>query len=320
MRKILVLRGGALGDFIVTLPALALLRRRWPEAQIELIGNASAAILARDERLLDTIHSQHEARWSALFGTAALPSALAAWLAEFDLVLNYWPDPEGELRARFPVRAGQRFLHAAAMPAQAPAAAHYCAPLCELGLETADYFFRFAVADRAGSPSRPEFSETSPAPGPTAHDDTESRPRTDLIAIHPGSGSPRKNWPAERWRELIASLKTPILLIVGEAENESWLAQTATPAAPVELAANLPLPVLRERLTRCRFFIGHDSGISHLAAACGVPSLLLFGPTDPAMWAPPASHVRVLRRGPDLNSISVADVRRELAAAGALRA
>ena len=46
MRRILVLRGGALGDFIVTLPALALLRRRWPAARIELTGNSTAAQLA----------------------------------------------------------------------------------------------------------------------------------------------------------------------------------------------------------------------------------------------------------------------------------
>ena len=69
MRKILVLRGGALGDFIVTLPALALLRRRWPESRIELAGNAVAAEIGRREGLLDAVHSQHEARWSGLYGS-----------------------------------------------------------------------------------------------------------------------------------------------------------------------------------------------------------------------------------------------------------
>jgi len=58
----------------------------------------------------------------------------------------------------------------------------------------------------------------------------------------------------------------------------------------------------------CRLFLGHDSGISHLAAACGVPCVLLFGPTDPATWAPPGPHVHVVRRDPDLTSITVADV------------
>src|SRR3954463_6636635 len=94
MQKILVLRGGALGDFIVTLPALALLRDRWPSARIELVGNATAAQLARARGLLNAVHSQHEAQWSALFAETALPKELDAWLSEFDLILNYWPDAD----------------------------------------------------------------------------------------------------------------------------------------------------------------------------------------------------------------------------------
>ena len=84
MQKILVLRGGALGDFIVTLPALARLRQRWPAARIELAGNATAAELARSRGMLDTVHSQHEARWGALFNDAPLPAPFSSWLASFD--------------------------------------------------------------------------------------------------------------------------------------------------------------------------------------------------------------------------------------------
>ncbi|HVS53394.1 MAG TPA: glycosyltransferase family 9 protein [Opitutaceae bacterium] len=293
MRRILVLRGGALGDFIVTLPALALLRRRWPEAHIELVGNAAAAALALHRGLLDRVHSQHEARWSALFDPAPLPAALGAWLAEFDLVVNYWPDPQGELRGHFPCRAGQKFLAAEAMPQCAPAAAHYCEPLRERGLVAEKFWF--ALDEEIIGRGR----QTLPC-----------------IAVHPGSGSPRKNWPIARWRELIAELDAPLLLILGEAERETWrpLADAGL-GSQVRLAENLPLETLVAELKHCRLFLGHDSGISHLAAACGVPSVLLFGPTDPAMWSPPAPHVRVLHCGPDLSSISIADVRQAITSA-----
>src|SRR5438094_10657829 len=97
MRRILVRRGGALGDFIVTLPALGLLRQRSPGGRIELIGNATAAALAQARGLLDAAHSQHEARWAALFGAGPLPAELAGWLRAFDLVLNFWPDVDGAL-------------------------------------------------------------------------------------------------------------------------------------------------------------------------------------------------------------------------------
>ena len=61
-------------------------------------------------------------------------------------------------------------------------------------------------------------------------------------------------------------------------------------------------------------YIGHDTGISHLAAVLGVPSLLLFGPTDPAVWAPPHGFVQVLRApGNDLSQLELSTV---FAAAG----
>ena len=293
MRKILVLRGGALGDFLVTLPAFALLRTGWPAARIELAGNATAATLALSRGLIDAAHSQHEARWAALFDSGPLPVEFGAWLADFDLVVNFWPDPACELQRRFPCREGQRFLTAAAMPARAPAAAHYCAPLRDLGLATGMFWFPL---------ERPDLTTPRAVP---------------RVAVHPGSGSPLKNWPLDRWVELCAwltgELGAELLIVSGEAEPPEVLAGFG------QSARNLPLPALTTGLGRCQFFVGHDSGISHLAAACSVPSVLLFGPTDPAMWAPPAPHVHIMQRGAELTAISVAEVRRaimEVLAAG----
>jgi ADP-heptose:LPS heptosyltransferase len=110
MRRVLVLRGGALGDFIVTLPALAALRQQAPTARIELAGNASAAALAFSRGLLDAVHSQHEARWAALYERAPLPADFATWLASFDVILNFWPDATAELANHFPLYPAQIFL------------------------------------------------------------------------------------------------------------------------------------------------------------------------------------------------------------------
>lgn len=286
MDRILVLRGGALGDFIVTLPALALLRQQWPAAQIELIGNATAAALARSRGLLDVAHSQHDARWSALFAEGPLPPPLAAWLGAFDLVVNYWPDADGALQRRFPVRAGQRYLAAAAAPACAPAAAHYCAPLRAVGLTMGSPHFRLA----------PLPGHRLPPSGAAA------------IVVHPGSGSARKNWPLENWLALIPHLLSPRTLVLGEAEagrceqlRHSGLFSAALLAPPLE--------DLVAHLSSCGLYLGHDSGVSHLAAASGARCVLLFGPTDAAIWAPPAPGVRVVQSGPDLRTLTVAAVR-----------
>lgn len=298
MKKILVLRGGALGDFIVTLPALALLREKWPAARIEFAGNSTAASLAIDAGLLDSVHSQHEARWRALFMPPPLPEDFAAWLAHLDLVVNFWPDPDGTLRAHFPARDGQRFITAAAHPVRAPASAHYCEALHPLGITARENVYAL----------RP------PAGGARG------------VAVHPGSGSPRKNWPLERWLGLLPTLPPPVHVILGEAEIERWGALTSSSltrgvreqlmaGTEVHLAVDLPLRELADVLARCALFVGHDSGVSHLATACGVPSVLLFGPTDPAMWAPPSPLVSVLQHGPDLTAISVDDVQRAVVTA-----
>ena len=306
--NLLVLRGGALGDFIVTMPALAALRARWPDANIELVGNAVAAQLAVNRGILSRAHSQHESRWSALYADAPLPNTLTSWLARFEAVVSYWPDPDGTLARHFPLRAGQRFLSAPAMPTRGPAAAHYCAALEPLGIGSYEYVYRVAplAAEqrREGSLELLDVGRGLPTPPYSP------------IAVHPGSGSQRKNWPEERWIELIGRLNGPILIIVGEAEAARWtnarfqsdpLAQRIRDGT-LEIAANLPLEALISRLAECRLFLGHDSGVSHLAAACGIPSILLFGPTDPAIWAPPAADVRVLQRGPNLSAITIDEV------------
>lgn len=304
MRRLLILRGGALGDFLVTLPAIALLRQRWPDAEIELIGNPVAAALARTRGLLNRVHPQASARWLPLHGRAPLPPELHGWLSAFDLILSFQPDPAGDLAARFPLRPGQLFLAGPPHPVAGPAAAHYCAPLRKLGLQPEALVCRLAPlvpADRA--------------PG--------------AVLIHPGSGSPRKNWPLERWLELAPLLPAPATLLLGEAELARPLPPALT-AARAERAESVrlggralgllwqpPLEELLRRLACARAFLGHDSGVSHLAACAGTPGLLLFGPTDPAIWKPPAANVRALQAPGGLDALTVPEV---LAACDALLA
>lgn len=295
MRRLLILRGGALGDFLVTLPAIALLRQRWPNAEIELIGNAVAAALAQTRGLLDRVYPQASARWLPLHGREPLPAELHAWLSGFDLILSFQPDPAGDLAARFPLRAGQRFLAGPPHPSSGPAAAHYCAPLAQLGLAPAELVC--------------PLSPLGPA-----------EPVSGGLLMHPGSGSPRKNWPLERWLELAPLLPAPVTLLLGEAELARPLppplaAARAAGAASLRLGGRElgllwqpPLEELLRRLASARAFLGHDSGVSHLAACAGTPGLLLFGPTDPAIWKPPVAQLRALRPAGGLASLTVPEV------------
>lgn len=290
--RILILRGGAIGDFIVTLPAIKLLRERWPEAEIELIGNAKAAELALNKCYFDKAYSQHESRWAALFMPSPLPVELSAFVRGFDLVVNYWPDDDGCLRAHFEMLgfggqtdSAKLFLGAGAHPVFTPAARHYCEALRPLGLATEDFASKLFI--RAEEKAFVKEKLLSPFSG------------KNLIALHPGSGSAKKNWPAERWiavgREIMKRDNVQLLLVGGEAENETLGRLSAEMSCPA--FHDLPLKTLPALLGQCALFLGHDSGISHLAAAVDRFCILIFGPTDPSVWAPPSPRAFVLKHG-----------------------
>jgi len=132
-----------------------------------------------------------------------------------------------------------------------------------------------------------------------------------FLAIHPGSGSPRKNWPPDRFAALAERLAAggSFLLIEGPADAEAAAPVSCLPSAV--RARDVPPRVLGAMLAHAGLYVGNDSGVSHLAAAWGAPVLALFGPTDPAQWAPVGPRVNVLR-GKDerMDSLALEDVER----------
>jgi ADP-heptose:LPS heptosyltransferase len=116
--------------------------------------------------------------------------------------------------------------------------------------------------------------------------DVPEQVKRDSIVIHPFSGGRRKNWPLEKFNELASQL--PLLV--------EWCAGPEEQLPGAHRFDNLL--ELATWLNGARLYIGNDSGISHLAAATGMPVLVLFGPTDPAIWAPRGDNVSVMRSEP----------------------
>jgi len=267
--RVLVIRGGAIGDFILTLPAIRLLRKTIAGCHLEVIGYPAIAELARTAGLADSIRSFDHRTMAMLFAkNAPIDEALAEHLRSFNLVVSFLYDPDGLFRASMERVGVKTFIECS--PRVQHEGEHASKQLAK-GLETLAMFLDDEQLGRAHFERRL---------------DGKSR-----IAIHVGSGSIKKNWPLEQWLRLADELSADeIVFITGEAEE----------ARGVKITSNnnwhaLPLTELAARLGACTAFLGHDSGISHLAAACGVPSLLLFGPTNPAVWAPPQPWVSVLR-------------------------
>jgi heptosyltransferase-2 len=291
--RILVVRGGAIGDFILTLPAIAALRKRFPEAHIEVLGYPHIAQLASAAGLVDRVQSIDARPLAGFFARGGQLSAdLADYFSEFDLVLSYLYDPDGIFRTNVALCTGAQFIEGQHRPDES------------LGIHAAQVFLkpleRLAIFD------------------------ADDRPRISLggggvpdnrLALHPGSGSERKNWPEERWAELLARIlkgsSLDILLVGGEAEGER-LRRLAAPFSElksrVTIAQNLALPDLGKLLESSRGFVGHDSGISHLAAAVGLPGILLWGDSNEDVWRPPSPKMVLLRAEEGLAELEVREV------------
>ena len=123
-------------------------------------------------------------------------------------------------------------------------------------------------------------------------------PKKMLVAMHPGSGSRQKCWPVDRYVELILWLKkemdAQILLISGQADTGIVEALRVEVRDNIILVDQLSLPILAAIIKRSNLFVGNDSGITHVAAALGIPTITIFGPTDPGIWGPRGGRVKIL--------------------------
>jgi heptosyltransferase-3 len=294
--RILIIRGGAIGDFILTLPVLAALRAHFPSAHLEVLGYRHIAELALAGGLVDDVRSIEARPLAAFFAAGgALAPELQSYFASFDIILSFLYDPDRAFADNVGSCGKAQFIAGPHRPdeqAGVHATEVFLKPLQRLAIFEADPVPRLSLG-------------------------ASTRPRPSTLAFHPGSGSERKNWPEPRWLELlrgfVASSPREVLLIGGEAEGDR-LARLAAELPPeqVQCAQQLPLVDVARLLSACAGFVGHDSGISHLAAALGLPIFLLWGESNEAIWRPRGDRVRVMRGPAGLQDLPVATVRAEL--------
>ena len=284
MNRILVIRGGAIGDFVLTLPAIKLLRDRFPQAHLEILGYKHIAALAEKRFYADAIRSIEAGPLARFFAKDSdLPAEWAKYFANFNLIISYLFDQDLIFETNLK-RVGTETLLTG--PAKLDNSEHAAMQLAR-PLETLGLRLKNPVAQLY--PSDTDRALAASFRGNSAN---------STVVIHPGSGSETKNWPIENWEKLgdvLLSAGHDLLVIAGEADEErARRLASAWSGRPVQFAKNLPLTQLAALLEQA-FFIGHDSGISHIAAAAGARCILLFGWTDPAIWAPANENVTVLR-------------------------
>ena len=248
MRR-LVIRPGAIGDCILSIPALQYVAQEWTELWI------ASAVTPLCVQLADVVRPLASTGIDRVLTASDLePGApLTQKLKSFDSIVSWYGANRPEFREAL-MSTGVECVFLAALP------------LSDYRGHATDFFL-----EQVGAPK-----------GSVPHIELQFSGRRRTVLIHPFSGSARKNWPLVRYRELARQLRCAV----------EW---TAGPDEDLPEATRFSdLHELARWIAGAQLYIGNDSGITHLAAATGVATLALFGPTSPMMWAPRGANVTVL--------------------------
>jgi ADP-heptose:LPS heptosyltransferase len=270
----LVYHTGALGDFITAVPALSLWKARNKNHRLVLLGNPAVGEFAKDAGVVDDYGDVDDYSFLPLFLDDFSPDVNKI-LSPFHAAILF-AAPDSPVISNFKQSGIKKLFWQPPFPASRTPAVDYHLSLFTdpQSLEQAEKVPRFTFPETLLKKSLNVIPE-----------------HQTPVALHPGSGSRKKNWPFERWLLLAESLRKkriPLVWLLGPAER-----RVAVPSHDYAVV-NQPLSLCAALLSRCRAFVGNDSGMAHLAAAAGCRTVALFGPSDPAVWAPRGRDVRVI--------------------------
>jgi heptosyltransferase-3 len=329
--RLLLIRPGALGDTLLTFPVIEALRASSPHPYVILVGNRAVLPLARTFGLAEETFDYEEPRWSGLFVTSssnpgtgnvnkhinpnihppagtdlsrpgyglqggspdAINRSLRGMLSGFDRAIAWLRDPDNVVYSNLQAAGIAQITVVPGRPSD------------QERIHIVDY-----LAHSVGVSTNPH-----PCYGDDFCVTGNILAQEPAFAIHPGSGGARKCWPPEHFAAVIRWLwqhNQTVLLLSGPADHERLevlLKLLPTPPRPalLKLLVDVPLLDLVPILCRCRGYLGNDAGMTHLAALLGLPTLVLFGPTDPLIWQPHGRAVRVIHE-PDLEQLEVGKV------------
>jgi hypothetical protein len=249
MRR-LIIRPGAIGDFVVSIPAMECLRTAYLEVWAASQNLPLARFAAHTRSIVAT--------GLDLLGVTDPDPRLIEELRGFDSIVSWYGANRPDFRQL--VRTLElpfEFLNALPSP--------------DGEMHAADFFLKQArTLVNCQSDGIPRIPCTGK--------------RSSFAVIHPFASSPRKCWPLERFRQLARRLEERLTV--------QWC---AGPEETLSGAVRFDdLYELAVWLSTARLYIGNDSGIAHVAAAAGTPTIVLFGPTNPAHWAPRGREVRIV--------------------------
>jgi len=280
--RIAVIRLRSLGDCVLTTPALALLKSHRPDLEIGVVVEDRFRAVFEGHPQVDQIlppTARAVAEWRPRMALNFHGGSRSMWLTAAS---------RAEITTGFAHHA-YSFLYNAKIPRAQEILGE------ERRVHTAEHLA--AVMFWMGVP-RTEI--------PRARLHAEPTPLTGAYAVlHPFASTPQKTWPAEHFIAVAEHLRDkaglqPVIL-AGPGDDPSTFAR-------FRIYQGAPLAQVKSIMAGAQLFIGNDSGPAHIAAAFGVPVVVLFGPSDPVNWAPWRTESQVLTSADDISRIDVDQV------------
>jgi heptosyltransferase III len=269
--NILLVRTGGLGDSILTLPVGFLLKKLYPKADLHILGNAAMLEAAGLTGDYAGFRSIEEAGFSSLFSEGEPTEFINNYFSKFEQVYFFSSGNEDRVKR---IMAGSGVKICRVLDPRIPN---------EFNNHISSHFLSILDMDPGCSACLP----------PLSFESSSQRDKQKLV-IHPGSGGISKIWPLERFLEIADYWTDPkkVAFLLGPAEIERGLYDRIPSRFEKVIAETVRIAC--EVLCSASFYLGNDSGISHLATLSGTRSLVLFGPSDPLVWRPLGPQVTIL--------------------------
>ena len=302
--RIGILKLGSLGDIVHTLPTLAVLRRHFPKAYIGWVVEAPNRGLLEGHPLLDEVFPVDTASWRRLRWRGAIPALGRIRRAGFEVVIDFqgllkssllgrWTGARKRIGFEAPHCREPLSAHLSTVRVRPPPGARH---VVELNLSLLSPLVPHPEEEVIQFPLGLTVAEWGRAEAYFSR--VGWGPETPVLALHPGAGWATKRWDTSRYavlgERLVKETGARLLLTWGPGDEATVEALQSALRAPAELLPPTSVRELAAILGRCQLFIGGDTGPLHLAAALGVPTVALFGPTTPERNGPYGPYGRVI--------------------------
>lgn len=303
--RAIILQPGALGDCLLTLPLVKLMKEALDLGGVDLVGHAEYIGILPERTCVDSIRSIDTAELHRLFTAPASfdladRDPLIHMFADYSWIVTFLGEPGSDFEQNLIFTANcSHSVEVITLPLKPPAGGHE--HICEF------YMRQFAQqsglsADQARIPEQ-EISirvrEADRDRGVEVLEQAGVDLARRLVVLHPGSGGPKKCWHLDNFLSIaneLGSRDMEVLFLLGPAEVERFRpSEKVQMHATAKCVAHLALSQVVGLLSCADAFLGNDSGVTHLAAGMGVRTVALFGPTDPSIYRPLGRAVTVLR-------------------------